>query len=154
MEKANGKYDAVIGCTGYGSFSPENIPLLNNGAILASGSSAAIEFNRAQFLEKLNNPSSGYQLINESQIQQNGIHATISLQKNEKSFSFLNAGFPVNFNGKFESLPFWAIQPTHTLLTAASQQTLLSESGFNFLNEDDDIWIYKHGLQFIDDYSN
>ncbi len=85
-EKINQDYDAVIGCTGYGPFFPKDVKILNDGAVLASGSSAAVEFNRSKFLEKAMNSNSGFSITNKDEIIQNGIHATIEMEKNGKKF--------------------------------------------------------------------
>lgn len=147
------KYDTIIGCTGYGSFKPENIDLLNDHAILASCSSATVEFNRVDFLEKLRDPIFGFELENKQEILDNGIHSNITLKKDNKSFTFLNAGFPINFDGTTESQPYWTIQMTHCLLIAASQeaikQTKAGKFGFKELNPDDDTWIFQNSLKHL-----
>lgn len=151
------KYDAIIGCTGYSSFKPENVDILNDHAVLASGSSATVEFNRVKFLEKLQNTKHRFKLVNKKQIiKDDDIHSHITLQKENKSFTFLNAGFPVNFDGSTESQPYWTIQMTHCLLIAASQEALKltkqKKFGFKELNPDDDSWIFQNSLKHLKRY--
>jgi len=150
------KYDAIIGCTGYSSFHPKNVELLNDHAILASSSSATVEFNRFDFLEKLTDSDSGFTLDNKKDIIRDGIHSPITFRKDDKYFTFLNAGYPVNFDGSIESLPYWAIQMTHCLLIAASQeaikQTKAGKFGFKKLNLYDDFWIFLNSLKHLRDH--
>ena len=150
--KSNGVYDAIVGCTGYSSFHPHNIGILNQDAILASGSSATVEFNRKDFLEKLIDEKTSFSIKNPREIKQKGIHSPISISKDHQTFTFLNAGFPVNFNGGTESQPFWTIQMTHALMIAAGRETIDAEPGFKALNADDDKWIHDNTLKNLDEY--
>lgn len=143
-------YDLVVGCTGYNSFKLDQRMLLANGAILASGSSAAVEFNRAAFIELADRyPDDEIEILNREKTKQQGIHATISIrQEGGRTFSFLNAGFPVNFDGRLECLPIRAIQATHCLLYSAACQVLKQESpGLRPINPASDNWIYEHALK-------
>ncbi|MFQ6059929.1 MAG: hypothetical protein ACE5KV_01355 [Thermoplasmata archaeon] len=145
----SGSYDFVMGCTGYASFPLEKRSLLADEALLASGSSAAIELNREKFVELADKlPDDEIEILNREATKEAGIHATIELRDAEQSFSFLSAGFPINFDGSIECLPARLIQPTHALLFAASRQSLQTKSpGISFLNFEEDFWIYKHGLE-------
>lgn len=151
-KKTNQDYDAVIGCTGYGSFLPKDIKILNDNAVLASGSSAAIEFNRPKFLEKLMDPCSDFHITNKTTILRDGLHARIDMKKDSKRFSFINAGFPANFDGEPECLPPQVIQFTHALLVAASQETISAEPGFKELNNLDDDWIFEESIIELEKY--
>jgi hypothetical protein len=145
----SGSYDLVVGCTGYGSFPLDRRFLLADGALLTSGSSAAIELNREGFVE-LAKEHDEIEILNKEATKEKGIHATIEILDGENSFSFFNAGFPVNFDGLMECLPTELIQPTHGLLFAACRQTLQSKGpSFSFLNLSDDFWFYEHGLEHI-----
>lgn len=151
----SGSYDLVLGCTGYASFPLEKRSLLADDALLVSGSSAAVELNREKFVELADKlPDDEIEILDKEATRREGIHASIKLQDAKRSFSFLNAGFPVNFDGTVECLPVRFIQPTHGLLFAASRQALRTEGpGFSFLNYADDFWIYEHGLRMIRDHS-
>ncbi|UCF13388.1 MAG: hypothetical protein JSW06_03800, partial [Thermoplasmatales archaeon] len=74
-----------------------------------------------------------------------GIHAEINMNLDGKKFSFINAGFPVNFDGNIENIPSQIIQLTHCMLIAASQETLGKKHGLHHLNKKNDNWIYKEG---------
>ena len=143
-------YDLVVGCTGYASFELGQRRLLSDGAILASGSSAAIEFNRAGFVELANRyPDDEIEIIDPEGTTQRGIHSPVTIaHEGGKTFSFLNAGFPVNFDGAVECLPARMIQPTHCLLLAASRQVLQDKKpGLSPINSKLDHWIYEKAIE-------
>lgn len=143
-------YELVIGCTGYDSFRLGQRNLLADGALLVSGSSAAIEFNRAGFVELADRyPDDDLLILDRENTRKAGIHATITiLQEGRKSFSFLNAGFPANFDGRMECLPARIIQATHTLLFAAAIQSLQQVGkGIGVIAPKYDQWIYCEALK-------
>jgi S-adenosylhomocysteine hydrolase len=146
------RYDLVAGCTGYGSFELGQRRLLRDGAILASGSSAAIEFNRPGFVELADRyPDDEIEIIDREGTVNRGIHATVTIaQEGGKKFSFLNAGFPVNFNGAMECLPARMIQPTHCLLYAAARQVLQDQRpGLTAIESAVDHWIYENAIKML-----
>lgn len=143
------QYDLVLGCTGYNSFKLDQRALLANGAILASGSSAAVEFNRAGFVELADAfPDDEIEVLNRAETRRMGIHAPITFQQEgRKQFSLLNAGFPVNFDGRMECLPSRIIQATHVLLFEAARQALRSKNpGFAMIDAEKDAWIFNQAL--------
>ena len=143
------EYDIVFGCTGYNSFHLDQRKLLADNALLASGSSAAIEFNRTGFIELANRyEDDEIEILNKTETISKGIHAEIFIrQEKGKTFSFLNAGFPVNFDGKLECLPTIIIQATHGLLFVASIQALAQKGpGINTVDPDHDKWIFKRAV--------
>lgn len=145
-----GNYDLIVGCTGYASFHVGQTSLLAHDALLASASSASVEFNRKDFLERADRPGSKLTIINRDEIRRDLIHAPITMNDGKRSFSFLNAGFPVNFDGRLECLPAWAIQPTHVLLYGACRQVLRTKRpGLKSLSRNEDEWTYHQGLAEI-----
>ena len=96
----------------------------------------------------LNNEDDEIEITNRLETISKGIHAEIFIrQEKGKTFSFLNAGFPVNFDGRLECLPTGIIQATHGLLFAASIQTIAQKGpGINTVNPDDDDWIFKRAV--------
>ena len=149
-----GPYDSIFGCTGYASFPIEKAEILSNDAVLVSGSSAAIEFNREKFIDlACESEYDDFFVIEPEKTRSRGIHATIKMQKRNKRFSFLNAGFPANFDGSLECLPALIIQITHGLLLAASQEALHSDPGFHRLNQYDDEWLCQRGMHWIEQYA-
>ena len=146
---ANRQYELVVGCTGYNSFRIDQRGLLADDAILASGSSAAVEFNRTGFIELADRrPDDEIRILNRIRTRKKGIHAPIVFShEGRKTFCFLNAGFPINFDGHLECMPAQFIQATHCLLYAASLQALQEKpAGLNKIREEYDKWIFKNAL--------
>lgn len=150
-----GPYDTVFGCTGYSSVNTvRKLKILAKNAVLVSGSSAAIEFNRERFIDRAyKHDKDGFFILEPEKTRNAGIHATINMQLENNEFSFLNAGFPVNFDGRLENIPYLIIQLTHGMLLAAAQETLSKKPGLHYLNHYDDNWFYEHGLNWIERYS-
>jgi hypothetical protein len=150
-----GPYDTILGCTGYASFPLDKVDILSHDAVLVSGSSAAVEFNREKFIDlAYRNDKDDFFVVEPEKSRRLGIHAPLEMQKGDTRFSFLNAGFPVNFDGRMECLPCLVIQITHGLLLAAAKESLNSANrpGFRNLNRKDDQWFKEHGLPWIDRY--
>jgi hypothetical protein len=148
-----GRYDTVLGCTGYASFPVERTDILAQDALLVSGSSAAIEFNRERFIDlAYKHDDDDFFVVDPEMTRRRGIHATIRLQRRGRGFSFLNAGFPVNFDGRLESLPALIIQITHGLILAACQEVLEQSPGLHVLSKDADTWLRRRGLFWIGRY--
>jgi hypothetical protein len=150
-----GPYNTIFGCTGYASFPLNKVGILSHDALLVSGSSAAVEFNREKFIDlAYRNDKDDFFIIEPEKSRRLGIHASLEMQKGDIRFSFLNAGFPVNFDGRMECLPYLIIQITHGLLLAAAKESLNSGNrpGFHNLNRQDDQWFKEHGLFWIDHY--
>jgi hypothetical protein len=150
-----GPYNTIFGCTGYASFPLNKVGILSHDALLVSGSSAAVEFNREKFIDlAYRNDKDDFFIIEPEKSRRLGIHACLEMQKGDIRFSFLNAGFPVNFDGRMECLPNLIIQITHGLLLAAAKESLNSGNrpGFHNLNRQDDQWFKEHGLSWIDHY--
>ena len=138
-----------MGCTGYNSFKLDQRALLADEAILASGSSAAVEFNRPAFVELADRyPDDEIEILDREKTIAQGIHAKISFQQEGgKKFTFLNAGFPVNFDGRLECLPTRTIQATHCLLFSAACQVLQQKSpGLRLIDAEIDNWIYENAI--------
>ena len=142
-------YDLVVGCTGRNSFTLQDRHLLAPNAILASGSSAAVEFDRAGFVDLADyREDDEIEVLNRADAHAIGIHADITLRlERNVEVTFANAGFPVNFNGRRECLPDKAIQPTRCLMYAAVQQAHEhQETALRSLDAEADDWIHTEGL--------
>jgi len=145
-------YDLVAGCTGYASFPLSQRSLLADGAVLVSGSSAAIEFNREKFIELADaSPDDEIEVLDREVTRRKGIHATITLrQEGGKRFSFLNSSYPINFDGSLECLTIPAIQPTHCLMVAAARQAIRGKmQGLHPIHPIMDEWIFQHGVKSL-----
>ncbi len=148
-----GKYDLVVGCTGYKSFNLKDWNSLSSNAYLVSTSSAAVEFNRKQFVDLAElYPDDEIEIVNKNEIVKNGIHTSLRIRDSakQKQVTFINASFPVNFDGKMECLPLRYIQATHTLLYAAGYQALETiQPGLKSINSKIDNEIFANALEFI-----
>jgi hypothetical protein len=146
------QYDLIVGCTGVNAFKVEDRRLLRDGALLASGSSAALEFDRVGFVELANRyPDDEIEILDAEGTRAAGIHADIRFRfEDRREAVFLNAGFPLNFDGTVESLPAHMIQGTRSLLYAAAAQAVDNpEPGLGMLNSHVDEWIFQNALDFL-----
>jgi S-adenosylhomocysteine hydrolase len=153
----HGKYNTVLGCTGKAAVHDQDqLDILADDAVLASGSSAAIEFNREKLVDLAYlNERDDFYVMDPEKTRRRGIHATVKMHLNEKEFSFLNAGFPVNFDGGLECLPTLLIQLTHSMLLAAAHQTMKQKKmGLHGLNPKYDEWISERGMRWIERYAD
>lgn len=147
------EYELIVGCTGYTSLELADRKLLVNGAYLASGSSAAVEFNRQGFVELADKyPDDEIEILDRKESVNHGIHADILFsQEGGKKFTFLNAGFPINFDGKMESQPPRIIQVIHTLLYSAAIQVVenYNPGVLQRINEEKDHWIFNNAFNYL-----
>jgi len=142
-------YDVVLGCTGGTSFTWENRVLLDKDAVLASGSSAAVELDRQRLIDIAEDRSeSSFTLLTDRDENKDQLHTDIRFgHGDDKIFTILNAGFPVNFDGNAEHIPTVLIQPTHVLLYAAVCQVMeLTTPGFRLLDPAEDYWIFENAF--------
>lgn len=142
----NHAFQLVIGCTGKSSLTLRDWDCLSGNAYLVSTSSAAVEFNRKQFIDLAQlYPDDEIIIIDEDKIRSQGIHQTIRVldRLNKRQVNFINASYPVNFDGHMECLPTYIIQVTHTLLYAASLHVQkLKEPGLTELEKNIDKEIF------------
>ncbi len=130
------RFDLVIGCSGRSSFDVGDFVFLNDGAILASASSGAVEFSRRKFIE-LAMHSHGDIRIDKSDLDENNIHSDIKIHFPNRDVTFVNGGFPVNFAGDVNCIPAQYIQPTVAMMVRASIQAIeTQEKGVIPLDEE------------------
>jgi hypothetical protein len=151
-----GAYNVVLGCTGKAAVTnSKQLKILDANAALVSGSSAAVEFNREKFVDHAYRcENDEFFVIAPEETRRGGLHASIRLHAVDREFSFLNAGFPVNFDGSVECLPTLLIQPTHGMLLAAAYEALSRSPGFNRLSDKYDTWFFENGLKWIGYYGD
>ena len=143
------RYDLIVGCTGGTSFTWENRGLLQDDAVLVSGSSCAVELDRARLVELADrDPHDDFEILNDRGADRENIHADIRFAHGRsKKLTLLNAGFPVNFDGEPEHIPTVLIQATHCLLYAGVLQAMEAESsGLRLLEPTEDHWIQEQAL--------
>jgi S-adenosylhomocysteine hydrolase len=147
-----GDFDLVLGCTGTNSFGVRDARLVRDGAVLASASSADVELCRAAFVEAAERyPDDEMEVIEPNAGRANGIHTPVKIRIGSKVLTFLNAGFPVNFDGGPEGLSLEMIQPTRCLLYAAATEASRSRApGLWSLSRDLDEWLLGRALTTLD----
>ena len=116
------RFQLVIGCSGEASFKVGDSIYLEDGAVLVSASSGAVELSRQDFLELADASPSDDITIARGDLDQTNIHSDLSIHLVDRTVTFVNGGFPVNFNGRLTVCPTRYIQPTPTMMVAAASQ--------------------------------
>lgn len=119
-------FTMVVGCTGQASFGVYDHVYLENGAILASASSGSVELSRESFIELADSSRIDDIRILRNHLNAENIHSDIQFQLVDRQATFLNGGFPVNFDGHINCVPLRYMQPTVTMMVAASVQAVAS----------------------------
>jgi hypothetical protein len=115
----------VVGCSGTTSFSVGDRVFLADDAILASSSSGAAELSREQFVELADAHKGDHVEIEDRKtLRSRNIHSPIRFRLVDRHATLLNGGFPVNFDGRVNCVPFHEIQLTRALMLAAAVQAL------------------------------
>lgn len=127
-ERANGgSFDLVIGCSGTTSFDVGDYVFLNDGAVLVSASSGAVEFNRRNIVEWAAVSKSDDIRIDRGAINMKDLHSPISIHFPGRSVRLLNGGWPMNFDGRLSCIPGEFIQITTALMVQAAVQAAEAE---------------------------
>jgi len=116
------RFDVVVGCSGQASFTTGDAVYLEDGALLASASSGAVEMSRQEFIEWADASPSDDVGVLRAGLDEADLHADIRLRLVDRTVTFVNGGFPVNFNGRLTVCPSRLIQPTPTMMVAAAVQ--------------------------------
>lgn len=75
------RYKVLVGCTGYSAFGVRNWKLLEDDAYLVSSSSAAVEFNRKQFVDLADlYPDDDIEIVDRSATMKGGIRAPLRIR--------------------------------------------------------------------------
>jgi hypothetical protein len=118
------RFGLVIGCSGQASFKVGDFVYLDRRALLVSASSGAVELSRQDFLELAHASPSDDITIDDAALDAFDVHADVPMRLVDRRVTFVNAGFPVNFNGRLTVCPTRYIQPTPTMMVAASVQAV------------------------------
>lgn len=121
-----GTFDLVIGCSGTTSFDVGDYVFLNDGAILVSASSGAVEFNRRNIVEWAALNQSDDVSIDDN-IDPSNFHADIRIRFPGRRVTLLNGGFPINFDGRICCVPDRYIQITLALMVQAAVQAVRAD---------------------------
>lgn len=119
------RFKLVVGCSGTTSFGIGDRVFLEDGAFLASASSGASELSREEFIDLADSfPSDLIYVKNRRKLEKSQVHSDIRIQMVDREACFLNGGFPVNFRGHANCVPFQFIQLTRTLQAGAAVQAM------------------------------
>jgi hypothetical protein len=118
------RFKAVIGCSGRASFKLGDYVLLEDGAFLASATSGTVELSREEFIELADaSPYDDISIIREG-LDESDVHSNLRFHFIDREATFVNGGFPVNFDGRVNCVPAHYIQPTPTMMCAAAVQAV------------------------------
>ena len=123
-KKRNLRFRLVLGCSGRASFTIGDHALLEDGAFLASATSGTVELSREDFIELADaSPDDDIEIIRKRSGEV-AIHDDLLFRFIDREATFVNGGFPVNFDGRVNCVPAHYIQPTPTMMCAAAVQAV------------------------------
>jgi len=118
------RFKLVIGCSGRASFKVGDHVLLEDGAYLASATSGTVELSREGFIELAEaSPHDDIWIIRDG-LDESVVHSDLRIHFVDREATFVNGGFPVNFDGRVNCVPAHYIQPTPTMMCAAAVQAV------------------------------
>ena len=121
------RFQLVVGCSGRASFRVGDHVLLEDGAFLASASSGSVELSREDFIELAEaNPHDDIWIVRDG-LDESKVHSDLRFRFIDREATFVNGGFPVNFEGRINCVPAHYIQPTPTMMCAAAVQAVKAE---------------------------
>jgi S-adenosylhomocysteine hydrolase len=118
------EFKLVVGCTGRASFGVGDHGFLDRHAILASASSGSVELSRNDFIDLAASSHGDDIRVKTGRLVPDRIHQTLRMQLVDRSVVFLNAGFPINFDGRLNCIPWRYMQPTAMLMVHGAIQAL------------------------------
>jgi hypothetical protein len=116
-------FDLIIGCSGSNSFGIGDYVFLNDNAILASASSGSVELSREEFIELAASHDKDDIVLHREGLEETNIHSNLHFTLIDKKVTFLNGGFPINFDGRVNCMPAHYIQPTPVMMVEAARMT-------------------------------
>jgi hypothetical protein len=136
------RFNLVIGCSGRASFTVDDYVYLEDDAFLASASSGSVELSREDFIELADSSKIDDIEILGQALDEKNIHSDLRFRLVDRKATFLNGGFPVNFEGKVNCIPTRYMQPTATMMVSASVQAIsCSAKGLLKLDSDFCAWL-------------
>jgi len=118
------RFRLVIGCSGRASFLLDDYVFLEDGAVLGSASSGSVELSREDFIELADRSEKDDVWIEHDGLDESNVHCDLRFHFRDREARFLNAGFPLNFDGRVNCVPMHYIQPTPTMMVAAAVQAV------------------------------
>jgi adenosylhomocysteinase len=136
------RFSIVVGCSGRASFHAGDYVFLEDGAVLASATSGTVELSREDFIELADSVPDDDIWIDRTNLDQGNVHSDLRFHFVDRDATFLNGGFPINFEGHVNCIPPHYIQPTATMMCAAAVQAVSSsENGLIELDVDFAEWL-------------
>jgi len=120
------RFNVVVGCSGRASFHTGDYVFLEDGAVLASATSGTVELSREDFIELANAVPDDDIWIDHTDLDEGQLHTDLRMHLVDREVTFLNGGFPINFDGRVNCIPPHYIQPTPTMMCAAAVQAVSS----------------------------
>jgi S-adenosylhomocysteine hydrolase len=123
------KFNLVVGCSGSISFTIGDHIFLEDGAFLTSASSGSSELSREQFIELADTVIyDDIYVVDRDELEDKSIHTEIEVQFPHTRATFINGGFPVNFDGvNIEGVPAEDIQITIAMMVMGAVQAVTTE---------------------------
>jgi S-adenosylhomocysteine hydrolase len=118
------RFHLIVGCSGRASFHAGDYVFLEDGAVLASATSGTVELSREDFIELADAVPDDDIWIDRKELDERRVHSDIHFHFVDRSATFLNGGFPINFDGRVNCVPPHYIQATPTMMCAASVQAV------------------------------
>jgi S-adenosylhomocysteine hydrolase len=123
------KFNLVVGCSGTMSFKIGDHVYLEDGAYLASASSGSSELSREAFIELADTVHyDDIYVIDRDKLEDKSIHTEIDVQFPHIKATFINGGFPVNFDGvTINGIPAEKFQVTIAMMVMGAIQAVTTE---------------------------
>lgn len=122
------EFKLVVGCTGRASFSVGDHGFLDRHAVLVSASSGSVELSRSDFIDLATASDDDDIRVKTSRLVPEQVHQHLRMQLVDRSVVFLNAGYPINFDGRLNCIPSRYMQPTAMLMVYGAIQALNTQS--------------------------
>jgi len=139
------RFDLVIGCSGHRSFTLGDRIYLEDNAVLASASSGTVELSRQDFIELADVSEIDDISVVREGLDERNVHSDLRIKLVDRTVTFVNGGFPVNFDGRVNCIPGHYIQPTPTMMAAAAVQAVgaieKKQKGLIDLDPDFCVWV-------------
>ncbi len=122
------EFKLVVGCTGRASFTVGDHGFLDRHAVLVSASSGSVELSRSDFIDLATASDDDDIRVKSARLAPEGVHQNLRMQIVGRSVVFLNAGYPINFDGRLNCVPSKYMQPTQLLMVYGAIQALNTQS--------------------------
>src|SRR5262249_6663488 len=102
------------------SFHSGDYVFLEDGAVLASATSGTVELSREDSIELADAVPDDDILIDRTDLNEEHVHSELDFHFVDRDATFLNGGFPANFDGRVNCIPPTTSSRTPTMMCAAA----------------------------------